>query len=75
MRTIVVLASLCLATVAALPASARAEQFCGFKDIKGSLVRCGYVSVTECKEKNGGKDAVCIPDPAFAAWQRGRLPG
>ena len=50
--------------------SARAQDWCGFLDKEHSKVRCGYSSVTECKQSIGDKKAICMPDPEFAGFRR-----
>jgi len=62
-----------LTTLAAYPASASAEEWCGFQDKIHSLVKCGYSSLAECQQKEGANGAICIPDPSFAS-NRGRNP-
>jgi len=55
--------------IAILP-PAHADGWCGFHDKNGSRVRCGFSSLDECKktmDTAGVKDAVCMPDPSFAA--------
>jgi len=67
----------CLTILAALTAStapAGAEEWCGFKDKAGARIHCGYSSLQECKELTGKKNAVCMPDPAFAQQERRRKP-
>jgi hypothetical protein len=64
--------------ISALIPQAHAEQWCGFIDKVHSQVRCGYSSLADCKQaladKNGDKkDAVCIPDPAFASLRHGPI--
>jgi hypothetical protein len=58
------------ALVSSIP-SARAQDWCGFLDKEHSKVRCGYSSVTECKQAIGDKKAVCMPDPEFAGVRQG----
>jgi hypothetical protein len=48
----------------------RAQEWCGFHDKTGSLVRCGYSSLAECKQNLAGKNPVCIPNPEFAVQER-----
>ena len=55
------------ASVFASISSARAQEWCGFLDKEHSQVRCGYSSLDECKQSLGDKNAICIPDPDFAA--------
>jgi Protein of unknown function (DUF3551) len=65
------LTGLALFTALALVAtSAGAEEWCGFHDKAGSHVRCGFSSLTDCKQAIGGKNAVCIPSPSFAKRDR-----
>jgi hypothetical protein len=54
------------AVIVSIP-SAHAEEWCGFLDKEHSQVHCGYSSLAECKQSIGDKDAICIPDPNFAA--------
>lgn len=54
-------------TFAASILPAHAEKWCGFLDKEHARVRCGYSSVSECKQALGdNKDAVCMPSPSFA---------
>src|SRR5262245_49080971 len=72
--------ALSLMTVAAFaaPASSPAassangtSEWCGFHDKAGAQVTCGYSNLDDCKKALGGnKDAVCMPDPAFAREER-----
>lgn len=49
------------------PPAGAAAHWCGFLDKAGSRVRCGFVSQQDCEKALGdAKDAVCMPDPAFA---------
>ena len=59
------------ATVFATMPSAHAGEYCGFLDREHSQVRCGFTSVQQCKQAIGDKGAICIPDPEFAAIDRG----
>jgi len=62
-----------LVTAAILAASvppAHAQEWCGFFDRDNSRVRCGFTSVEQCKQALGEKNAICIPDPEFAARLR-----
>jgi hypothetical protein len=48
-----------------------AAYWCGFLDKAGAQVRCGFVSQQDCEKALGdAKDAVCMPDPAFALNER-----
>lgn len=65
---------LCLMTAAALVTaipSASAQDWCGFLDKEHSKVRCGYSSVTECKQSIGDTKVICMPDPEFASVRHG----
>lgn len=53
----------------------KAEHFCGFRDQKGSVVQCGYSTLSQCQKSVGGKNAICRPDPAFASRKRQRAAG
>jgi hypothetical protein len=53
---------------------ASAPVWCGFVDKMGSRVRCGYSTITECKDRIGDKATVCIPNPSFAMLDRQRPP-
>jgi hypothetical protein len=47
--------------------SARAQEWCGFLDKAHSRVRCGFISVKDCKQAlHNKKDAICVPSPSFA---------
>jgi hypothetical protein len=49
------------------PPAGEAAHWCGFLDKAGAQVRCGFVSQQDCEKALGdAKDAVCMPDPAFA---------
>jgi hypothetical protein len=68
--------SLCGIPALTLPvATVHAQDYCGFKDQKGFRVHCGYSTVTRCEKSIGGKDAICMPDPTFAARKRQRATG
>jgi Protein of unknown function (DUF3551) len=61
------LAVVLTAFLAAPASSAQAAEWCGFLDKEHSQVRCGYSSLTQCKQALGeSKDAVCMPSPSFA---------
>jgi Protein of unknown function (DUF3551) len=50
---------------------AQAAAWCGFLDKEHSQVRCGFSSLAQCKQAIGAsKEAVCMPDPEFAATMR-----
>jgi hypothetical protein len=66
MRLTIAITALCFTFAVAPTTAVHAEHFCGFKDAKGAPVRCGYITETQCKQSNGGKLAVCMPDPEFA---------
>ncbi len=67
----VLLALVMAAAFAASIPSARAEDWCGFLDKEHARVRCGYSTITECKQSLGdNKNAICIPDPSFAERER-----
>ncbi|HEX5509507.1 MAG TPA: hypothetical protein VFX37_13480 [Pseudolabrys sp.] len=80
MRLIIPLAALLALSFASTSASA--EEWCGFHDKAGAMVRCGFSSLQECKEKlesktKDTKDIVCLPSPSFADNKRrdaGSLP-
>lgn len=70
MRHVIALAAL----FAVMLTAANAAEWCGFVDKARSQVRCGYSSLSECKQSLGDeKDAYCIPDPGFASRDSGRL--
>jgi hypothetical protein len=50
--------------------SARAQEWCGFRDREHSQVRCGYSSLAQCKQAIGDKNAICVPNPSFASTRR-----
>ncbi len=73
MRLIIPLAALLALSFASTSASA--EEWCGFQDKAGAVVRCGYSSLEECKQKlenktKDAKDIVCMPSPSFASEKR-----
>ena len=55
------------------PSTAR---WCGFEDKFGSIFRCGYTTLEQCKASVGeGKESYCIPDPKFAEnFENGNQP-
>lgn len=55
---------------AAIPSAHAAGEYCGFVDREHSRVRCGFTNVEQCKQAIGDKNAICIPDPEFAAIDR-----
>jgi hypothetical protein len=68
---------LAAAATLAVPAPARAQDWCGFYQKADARVRCGFSSLQGCKEaltekadkqKHKKKDEpamTCLPDPAF----------
>ncbi len=50
----------------ASPAPAVAGEWCSFRLSADSIVDCGYSSYAECRDKAGGENVVCIPDPDHA---------
>jgi hypothetical protein len=66
MRILLGLAIVGLVAGATLPA--QAENWCGFHQKANSQVRCGFSSLTECKQALGpkDKDVTCVPDPSSA---------
>ena len=64
MRTIIPLTALLVLTITA----ARADEWCSFVDKANARVRCGYSSLSECKQSlSETKDGYCMPDPGFAS--------
>jgi hypothetical protein len=62
---------LAIGFLAASMPPASAAEWCGFIDKDHAKVTCGYSSLAVCKQALGDKkDAVCMPDPSFAARQR-----
>jgi hypothetical protein len=60
------LTTMAFADDAAPPPPDSAPHWCGFHDKAGANVSCGYSKFEDCKKALGdGKDAVCVPDPAF----------
>ncbi|MBS0536342.1 MAG: hypothetical protein JSR72_20010 [Proteobacteria bacterium] len=51
-----------------------AGEWCGFKDKSGSQVRCGYSHLSDCKQAEHDKAALCVPDPSFAQRLSARGP-
>jgi hypothetical protein len=48
-------------------ATPSAGRWCGFQGKSGSIFRCGYSTLEQCKASVGeGRDSYCIPDPKFA---------
>jgi hypothetical protein len=45
---------------------AAAGDWCSFHLSADSIVDCGYSSYAECRDKAGGGNVVCIPDPDHA---------
>jgi hypothetical protein len=71
MRALLAIAA--VACLAATMSPARADEWCGFIDKAGAPVRCGFSSLTECKQALGDKkDAYCMPDPTFAGNEHRR---
>jgi hypothetical protein len=64
MRSAMMLAAV-TAAFATLPATAWAEDWCGYGNAAKSLVQCGYSSNTEC-ETAVGKAGMCFVNPEFA---------
>jgi Protein of unknown function (DUF3551) len=58
------------AIFASIPSARAAGDYCGFVDREHSRVRCGFTSIEQCKQAIGDKDAICIPNPEFAAINR-----
>jgi hypothetical protein len=83
MRISIALAAACAGLLAAaatlaVPAPARAQDWCGFYRKADARVRCGFSSLHECqealtakadkqkhKEKKDEPAVTCLPDPAF----------
>jgi hypothetical protein len=63
MRFTIALASL---AVLAGAGSAHAELWCGFHDKTGAAVRCGFTTLSQCHDRLGSKDTICVMDPEFA---------
>jgi hypothetical protein len=63
------------AAITASPASAQAEEWCGFHDKNGAAIYCGYSTEQVCQKSLGdqAKDAFCIPDPSFASLDGHRI--
>jgi hypothetical protein len=55
------------------PASAQAEQYCGFNPKPGAIVECGYTSLESCQNDNG-KGAMCFVNPYLALNTRRATP-
>ncbi len=55
---------------ATIPSAHAAGDYCGFVDREHSQVRCGFTNVQQCKQAIGDKNAICIPNPDFAAINR-----
>ena len=67
--------AIALATLFALTlTAANAAEWCGFVDKENAPVRCGYSSLSECKQSlTNKKDGYCIPDPGFASRGSGKV--
>ena len=65
MRSWIALAA--LAAALSIGAPARAQEWCGFQDKTGAVIKCGYSSLAQCRQQAGTKDTVCMPDPDFAS--------
>lgn len=61
--SIAVLAALAAASLAG---PAQAQDWCGFKDENGAVIKCGYSTLAECRALTHAKDGVCMPNPDFA---------
>lgn len=75
MRHILPFAALLIVTFTFATTPAGAEEWCGFQEKAGAIVRCGYSSLQECKEKvekttKDSKSIVCMPSPSFASERR-----
>ena len=70
MRYITALAAL----LAISSTAANAAEWCGFIDKEHAPVRCGYSSLSECKQaladKTGG---YCMPNPGVASRDAGKV--
>lgn len=60
------------AALAAMPATAWAEDWCGYGARPKSLIQCGYSTNTEC-ENAVGKAGMCFVNPEFALKSGGRF--
>jgi hypothetical protein len=66
MRSTIILAAFMVMGFAAVsPNVAHAEQYCGFINKPGAIVKCGYSSRESC-ENTIGKNARCFVDPDIA---------
>jgi hypothetical protein len=67
-------AALAVAALLAMPATANAQEWCGYHQKAGARVHCGYSSRQVCeqalsgktdkKEKKASTAVVCRPDPS-----------
>lgn len=70
MRSTIILATfMVMGFTAVSPSVAHAEQYCGFINKPGAIVKCGYSSRASC-EKMIGRDARCFVDPDVARMDR-----
>lgn len=57
-----------LAVLASRTTTSDAPEWCGFVDKEHAIFKCGYSSLTHCKQAMADKsNAYCIADPYFAA--------
>ena len=75
MRSGIILAAFLVTGFTAVsPSVAHAEQYCGFINKPGAIVKCGYSSRESC-ENTIGKNARCFVDPDFARMDHDPLDG
>lgn len=75
MRSTIILAAFMVMGFAAVsPNVAHAEQYCGFINKPGAIVKCGYSSRESCK-KTIGKNARCFINPDIARMDHDSLDG
>jgi len=72
MRSAMMLAA-AAAAMATMPATAHADDWCGYGAHAKSLIQCGYSSNTEC-ENAVGKTGMCFVNPEFALKARRATP-
>jgi hypothetical protein len=75
MRSEIILAAFMVMGFTALsPSVAHAEQYCGFINKPGAIIKCGYSSRESC-ENTIGTNARCFVDPDFARMDQDFLGG
>ncbi|HTV34931.1 MAG TPA: DUF3551 domain-containing protein [Xanthobacteraceae bacterium] len=75
MRSEIILAAavLVLPLATLTPASAHADEYCGFNPKPGAIVECGYTTLEGC-QNDIGKGAMCFVNPYVALNTRRATP-